>query len=159
MLDSLNKLESEARLEILSVQNNDSLESWRIAFLGSKGKLKGVMPLLKDVPKEEKPAVGKRLNEVKVALESAFDERKQSLKGNVQSQPPIDVTEPGDAVRLGRRHIISYIEYFRVDIFVHEYFINYLCNIFYMNSGKIMVFFSNIYFGTLLKSFYCIQFF
>ena len=107
MLDTLNKLESEALLEIQSVQNNDSLESWRIAFLGSKGKLKGVMPLLKDVPKEEKPAVGKRLNEVKVALESAFDERKQSLKGNVQSQPPIDVTEPGDAVRLGRRHIIT----------------------------------------------------
>tara|TARA_Y100000590_G_C15636518_1_gene983207 strand:- start:561 stop:1544 length:984 start_codon:yes stop_codon:yes gene_type:complete len=107
MLDTLDKLESEALSEIQSVQNDDSLETWRIAFLGSKGRLKSVMPMLKDVSKEDKPAVGKRLNEVKVALESAFDERKQSLSGQVDAQPPMDVTEPGSAARLGRRHIIT----------------------------------------------------
>lgn len=107
MLDTLDKLETEALTEIQSVQSNDCLEAWRIAFLGSKGRLKSVMPMLKDVTKEEKPAVGKRLNEVKVALESAFDERKQSLTGQVQEQPPMDVTEPGEAARQGRRHIIT----------------------------------------------------
>ena len=107
MLDTLDKLETEALSEIQSVQSNDCLEAWRIAFLGSKGRLKSIMPMLKDVTKEEKPAVGKRLNEVKVALESAFDERKQSLVGQVQEQPPMDVTEPGVAARQGRRHIIT----------------------------------------------------
>ncbi|MEE2819410.1 MAG: phenylalanine--tRNA ligase subunit alpha [Planctomycetota bacterium] len=107
MLDTLDKLETEALSEIQSVQSNDCLEAWRIAFLGSKGRLKSIMPMLKDVTKEEKPAVGKRLNEVKVALESAFDERKQSLTGQVQEQPPMDVTEPGVAARQGRRHIIT----------------------------------------------------
>jgi len=107
MLDTLDKLETEALSEIQSVQSNDCLEAWRIAFLGSKGRLKSIMPMLKDVTKEEKPAVGKRLNEVKIALESAFDERKQSLTGQVQEQPPMDVTEPGVAARQGRRHIIT----------------------------------------------------
>ena len=107
MLDTLDKLESEALSQIQGVQTDDSLESWRIAFLGSKGKLKNVMPLLKDVSKEDKPAVGKRLNEVKVTLERAFDERKQSLTSQVHEQSPMDVTEPGDAARLGRRHIIT----------------------------------------------------
>ncbi len=107
MLDKLDKLESEAISEIKNVQNDESLETWRIAFLGSKGKLRSVMPMLKDVPKEEKPAVGKRLNEVKVALETAFDVRKLSLAGQIQEQLPMDVTEPGNAARLGRRHIIT----------------------------------------------------
>ncbi len=107
MLDTLDKLESEALSEIESVQSEDTLESWRIAFLGSKGRLKGVMPMLKDVPKEEKPAVGKRLNEVKVSLESAFDARKQSLTSQEHPQSPMDVTEPGVPSRLGRRHIIT----------------------------------------------------
>ncbi len=107
MLDKLDKLESEAISEIKNVQNDESLETWRIAFLGSKGKLRSVMPMLKDVPKEEKPAVGKRLNEVKVALETAFDACKHSLAGQIQEQLPMDVTEPGNAARLGRRHIIT----------------------------------------------------
>ena len=33
MLDKLDKLESEAISEIKNVQNDESLETWRIAFL------------------------------------------------------------------------------------------------------------------------------
>ena len=64
MLDTLEKLQAEAITEIENADTIDALESWRITYLGSKGRLKGVMPLMKDVTKEDKPAVGKRLNEV-----------------------------------------------------------------------------------------------
>ena len=107
MLRTLDQLETDALNEIASIQSNEALETWRIAYLGSKGRLKGVMPMLKDVSKEEKPAVGKRLNEVKLSLESAFDSRKDSLTQGVSPDAPMDVTEPGSAVALGRRHIIT----------------------------------------------------
>ena len=58
MLATLDKLQEDAIGEIDSIQTVDELETWRISYLGSKGRLKGVMPLLKEVSKEEKPAVG-----------------------------------------------------------------------------------------------------
>ena len=75
MLADLEELQSTALAELAQASDADALETWRIAYLGSKGRLKGLMPKLKDVSKEDKPAVGKRLNEVKVALESGFESR------------------------------------------------------------------------------------
>ena len=107
MLQTLEQLQTDALGEIEAIDSIDALESWRIAYLGSKGRLKGVMPLLKDVSKEDKPEVGKRLNEVKTALEVAFDSRKDSLSGSTSTPTHIDITEPGEPAALGRRHIIS----------------------------------------------------
>jgi phenylalanyl-tRNA synthetase alpha chain len=107
MLATLDKLQEDAIGEIGAVTSVDDLETWRIAYLGSKGRLKGVMPLLKDVSKEEKPAVGKRLNEVKSSLEEAFESRKNELAGSSKARLPLDITEPGDDVAKGRRHIIT----------------------------------------------------
>ncbi|MBC8310467.1 MAG: phenylalanine--tRNA ligase subunit alpha [Phycisphaerales bacterium] len=107
MLETLDKLQEDAMGEIVAIDSVDGLESWRISYLGSKGRLKGVMPMMKDVSKEDKPAVGKRLNEVKTALECAFDARQQELAGGTSARPPMDVTEPGKDVAQGRRHVIS----------------------------------------------------
>ena len=68
MLEQLNEMESTGLAELAAVSDADALEKWRIAYLGTKGRLKAVMPLMKDVAREDKPAVGKRLNEVKTAL-------------------------------------------------------------------------------------------
>ena len=107
MLATLEKLQEDAISEIGAVETADALESWRVSYLGSKGRLKGVMPLMKDVSREDKPEVGKRLNEIKNVLESAFDERKLELSGDASARPPMDVTEPGEDVARGRRHIIT----------------------------------------------------
>ena len=107
MLATLNTLQEDALQEITALDSLESLESWRISYLGSKGRLKGVMPLMKDVSKEDKPAVGKRLNEVKTTLESAFDSRKADIAGSSSPRPPLDITEPGVEAQDGRRHIIT----------------------------------------------------
>lgn len=107
MLATLEKLQEDAIGDIDALDSIAELETWRIAYLGSKGRLKGVMPLMKDVSKEEKPAVGKRLNEVKTTLEEAFESRKCELSGAVKLRLPLDVTEPGNDEATGRRHIIT----------------------------------------------------
>ena len=107
MLETLDKLQADAIGEIEALDTIDALESWRIAYLGSKGRLKGVMPLMKDVTKEDKPAVGKRLNEVKQALEGAFETRKAGLTAATTLRPPLDITETGGQAAHGRRHVIS----------------------------------------------------
>lgn len=127
MLRELDRLESEGLGELAGVGDAGALEEWRIAFLGSKGRLKGVTAGLKDVPREDKPAVGKRLNEVKRALESAFEAKKDQLvggggggdagagggggaegkAGKAGERGGVDLTEPGLEPVLGRRHIIT----------------------------------------------------
>ena len=106
MLEELDQLESQALDALQAVDDDDALEAWRIAYLGSKGRLKGLAPKLKDVPKEQKPAVGKRLNEVKNALESAF-ESCTAGSGSGASAPAIDVTEPGIPTGYGIPHVLN----------------------------------------------------
>jgi phenylalanyl-tRNA synthetase alpha chain len=114
MLEVITKLQEEGLKQLAAAGDLPSLESWRIRYLGAKGALKAAMPMLKDVPKDQKPALGARLNEVKNALESAFETKKQAMAGDAASGgsggaggPAVDVTEPGVPMGLGRRHVLS----------------------------------------------------
>ncbi len=107
MLDALNALEQDALRELATVGDPDGLEKWRIAFIGANGRLKAAMGGLKDVPKADKPAVGKRSNEVKAALEGAYEAKKGDVATKAPSGPLVDLTEPGLPVGLGRRHVLS----------------------------------------------------
>jgi phenylalanyl-tRNA synthetase alpha chain len=108
MLDELERLERDGIAALAGAADADALEKWRIEYLGAKGRLRACMSRLKDVPKDEKPAVGKKLNEVKAALESAFEARMQAASAGARvAGPVIDVTEPGLEMRSGRRHVLS----------------------------------------------------
>ncbi|MDP6601668.1 MAG: phenylalanine--tRNA ligase subunit alpha [Phycisphaerales bacterium] len=107
MRDVLDQLQTEAIGDLAEVRTGDDLESWRLAYLGTKGRLKQVMPMLRDVPADDKPEIGRRLNEIKGELERAFDSRKGSLGNTNDEHEAIDVTEPGVAAGEGRRHVIS----------------------------------------------------
>ena len=121
MLKTLDEIGSAGLAELGNVTDAEALEAWRIAYLGTKGRLKAAMAGLKDVPREEKPAVGKRLNEVKSALEQAFEARKSEL-GGAGAGPRgrvVDMTEPGliRTESVGRRHIILRVRDELVDVF------------------------------------------
>jgi phenylalanyl-tRNA synthetase alpha chain len=107
MYDVLKELEASGLTDLSQVNDADALEKWRIQYLGTKGRLREVMPIMKDVPPSEKPAVGKRLNEVKAAMESAFAAKQESLSRKRPEGPSVDLTEPGLPLGIGRRHILS----------------------------------------------------
>ncbi len=107
MLDALQDIQATGLADLESIQSRDDLEQWRIRFLGTKGAMRQIMPRMKEVSKADKPAVGKRLNEVKQALETAFEKKNESISDSSASGPAIDVTEPGLPVGEGRRHILS----------------------------------------------------
>jgi phenylalanyl-tRNA synthetase alpha chain len=122
VIQQLDQLESQSLAELGGVSAAEALEAWRIAYLGTSGKLKVAMGGLKDVPKEQKPAVGQRLNAVKQRLEEAFAAKKAVL-GAVGAAGPvgemIDVTEPGliESRAVGRRHVLSRVRDELVDVF------------------------------------------
>ncbi|MCK4871237.1 MAG: phenylalanine--tRNA ligase subunit alpha [Phycisphaerales bacterium] len=110
MLETLEQIKADGLTALESVDSDDALEAWRVAYLGTKGKLKGAMAGMKDVPVDQKPLVGKTMNEVKSALDAAFKARQAGLGGGgaaVTTGPMLDVTIPGEPSPLGRSHIIT----------------------------------------------------
>ena len=60
-----------------SADSADSIEQWRIAYIGSKGALKSANAGIKSIEdKGERVASFKKFNEVQTALKSAFEQRK-----------------------------------------------------------------------------------
>ena len=121
MQEHLNQIESAGLAELAAVTDAASLEAWKSAYLGPKGRLKAAMAGLKDVPKQDKPAVGQRLNQIKTDLEAAFEARRESLGGGggAPAGPRLDLTEPGliESHALGRRHIIMRVREELVEVF------------------------------------------
>jgi phenylalanyl-tRNA synthetase alpha chain len=111
MLEQIDQLQAEAEAELEKVQSADELEQFRVTYLGQKGKVRGLMSQIKDVPKDQKPEFGQKANALKEKLEAAFEQQKQTLGDAAQPKttkgPQLDITEPATPPQLGRTHIIS----------------------------------------------------
>jgi phenylalanyl-tRNA synthetase alpha chain len=97
----------QAAAELAAIGNPAQLEQFRIKFLGSKGLVKGLMTLLGQIPKEQKPAVGQQINDLKNRINEAFESRKSTLGSSGGPAMTADVTEPGEVPPIGNRHILS----------------------------------------------------
>ena len=93
----------------------------RIGVLGKKGSLTTVLRSMRDVPKEERPIVGKLSNEVRDVIEAALDERKTLLKASELDAQlaagAVDITLPGRCMPIGSEHLINRIIRECTDIF------------------------------------------
>ena len=65
MLAQLDQIEASALAALQAVTDETSLEDWRVAHLGRSSPLMGVFDQLGSLPKEERPQIGRRANEVK----------------------------------------------------------------------------------------------
>ena len=108
MLDQLNDLEQQALAALQAVNDKDALENWRVTQLGKKSPLLTVLGELGKLSKEERPAIGKRGNEVKQAMEAAYANRVEALrKAELEhslTAGALDVTLPGRPIVRGRLH-------------------------------------------------------
>ncbi|MBC7251156.1 MAG: phenylalanine--tRNA ligase subunit alpha [Anaerolineae bacterium] len=108
MLDRLRELQEQALRELEQVTDKQALDQWRVTHLGKKSALNQVLRSVGQLPKEERPIVGQRGNEVKLALEAAYEQRVQVLKAQEMAralaEESVDVTLPGRPVSLGRLH-------------------------------------------------------
>jgi phenylalanyl-tRNA synthetase alpha chain len=81
------------------------LEQLKNRYVGRDGAVRELFALLKTVPPAEKGAAGQQLNALKTDLERRVEELSKS-KVAVSSRAAVDLTLPGRAPELGRRHPI-----------------------------------------------------
>ncbi|MFP4356550.1 MAG: phenylalanine--tRNA ligase subunit alpha, partial [Phycisphaerae bacterium] len=108
-LSELEQLQKTALAELEGVDGADSLEQWRIKYIGSKGAIKDAMGRIKDLPKQEKPAYGQAANAAKNALQAAFEAKQAQAadSGKATQGPSVDVTLPGEKPKLGHTHVLT----------------------------------------------------
>jgi phenylalanyl-tRNA synthetase alpha chain len=109
-LAALDSLERDATEAFSAAGDAAALEAARIEFLGAKGgRLRDIQKGLGQIDQADKPAAGKRLNEAKAAIESAFAAAGQRVKAGQARQDEVafDVTLPGKRLRLGHLHPIT----------------------------------------------------
>ncbi|NLE38322.1 MAG: phenylalanine--tRNA ligase subunit alpha [Pirellulaceae bacterium] len=109
-LDELDDLLQRATAAFNAAGDAETLEAARVEFLGAKsGRLKDVQKGLGQVDKADKPAAGKRFNEVKQAVGEAFESRRAALVTVVRpaASSGFDPTIPGVRPALGHLHPIT----------------------------------------------------
>ncbi len=110
-LAELDQLAEQAQTAFAEAGDADALEAVRIDFLGAKsGRLRLAQKGLGSVDKTDKPAAGKRFNEVKTLIERELEQAQGRLAegaGREDTSDFFDVTLPGEAVRSGHLHPIT----------------------------------------------------
>lgn len=122
VVEELNELKESGLEAVASAVDLGALDAVRVSLLGKKGSLTGVLRGLGGLSAEERPAVGKTANEVRMALEAALDARKAELSSAALdariAADAVDVTLPGRARPIGTQHLINRITAEIVDIFL-----------------------------------------
>ncbi|HMQ79607.1 MAG TPA: phenylalanine--tRNA ligase subunit alpha [Ignavibacteria bacterium] len=105
MLSDLEKIEQE--ISSFPVANPEDLENFRLKFISRNGLLTTLFEELKSVSREEKPVVGKKLNEVKKLAEGKYNSLKEQFEDTSSAKENIDLTLPAAEFSIGREHLIS----------------------------------------------------
>jgi phenylalanyl-tRNA synthetase alpha chain len=110
MQDQLSALLAKAAAEFPALSSRPELEAAKARYVGPHGELTALMKQMGSVPKEQKPAVGKLVNEAKTALQAHLDAalaRIEAAALAAQLGPAVDPTLPSPDRVLGTHHPLT----------------------------------------------------
>ena len=113
----------ETALKVIEVaKDTTAIQEIRVKYLGKKGELTTILKSMGGLSNEERPIVGKMVNDVKKVVEAKLDaiakvikdaEKNEKLKNEV-----IDITLPGKKQIIGKRHPLELTVERMKDIFI-----------------------------------------
>lgn len=108
MEEKLINIKNTALPMILDARTPAELEELRVQFLGKSGSLTQVMKEIQKADPEDKPRMGKMINEIKTVIEDAISAQNSKFRVKTSKQNFIlDITEPGIKPSLGHLHLIT----------------------------------------------------
>ncbi len=112
-LAKLEQIKSDALAALADVADEEALEAWRVAYLGRSSPVMAVFSGMADLDEDLRPVMGKAANQVRQALETALDEKQQTLNEGALRKAleteTLDVTMPGRSVERGRLHPLTQV--------------------------------------------------
>ncbi len=109
MLDkNITEIKESFYTDIKSVSSIKDVEELRIKYFSRNGLVSQLFEDLKDVVKEEKPILGKKLNLLRNEVSAYFEEVKERISSsNSNKENKIDLTLPGKEFIVGSKHILT----------------------------------------------------
>lgn len=111
-IDSLLKEIQQAHAE-----NQEQIEQLRLKYLSKKGEVNELMGEFRNVAKEQKKAVGIKINELKTTAQKKINELREQLETQEAQSDEIDLTRTPYPVELGTRHPLTIVKNEIIDIF------------------------------------------
>lgn len=121
MSDSIEALKNLGIKLINEAQWLNDINNVKVRIFGKNGEFTNAMKGLKNIPKEEKPQVGKLFNDVKIMLEGLISDKEKAFaeaekQARIKSEY-LDVTLPGTPSPIGALHPITLVKNEILDIF------------------------------------------
>jgi len=121
--EKISELQELFKTEIKEAVSSKDLEQLKVKYLGKKGPVQALMVSLKDCEAEERPAVGKMINELKEEISGHIDLVYQTFSRKEQEvqlrEEKEDLTLPGRRRYLGSAHPISQMMEEMLQILIH----------------------------------------
>ena len=113
MKQRISELMQKALNEVKEARITKILGELKVKYLGKSGEVTELLKGMKDVPKEDKPTVGKLVNDLRVKIEEAIAEREKILHERELEErlerEKIDVTLTGKGVKHGGLHPVNLV--------------------------------------------------
>ena len=122
MKQELEAIRAKALEAIGGAEKAEDLEALRVQYLGKRGELTAVLKQMGKLSAEERPVIGQLANEVRAKLEESVETRAKELAAKALEMKlkaeVVDVTIPGKAVKIGKKHPMYQVLDEIKDIFV-----------------------------------------
>lgn len=122
MKRQLEAIKNQAMEKLARVSDIRELEDLKVAYLGKKGELTGILKKMGALSPEERPVIGQLANEVRFALEESIAQTKDRLIKEERSirlkSETIDVTMTGRIKPIGKKHPLTIVLDELKDIFL-----------------------------------------
>ena len=122
MRTQLEQLKIKAKKAMEQADTLDAVEQLRVAFLGKKGELTSILKQMGSLSAEERPVMGQLANEIRAFLEEEIENGKAELSKKALelkiSSEKLDVTMPGKARAIGKKHPLTIVLDEVKDIFI-----------------------------------------
>ena len=114
MQEKISQIKSLAISDINVAKDLKELFDVKVKYLGKNGSVTELMKGMKDIPKEDRPAFGKIVNDLRVEIENVLNEREVVLKDEERlktfEKEAIDITLPGKTNETGSLHPITLVK-------------------------------------------------
>ena len=119
MSHPLEQLRDDALREIEAARDEKSLESVRVKFLGKSGSISEWSERMKTLGKEERPVLGKLLNQARNTVTAAIEQQGQKVRAEKESDAlaSIDISLPGTLHDIGSLHPLHQMHERGIQIF------------------------------------------